>query len=48
MELVAWVRAALRRLAPHRAESAEPYALGDRAIDYAQRHVTLAGGGDVH
>ena len=43
-ELVARVGAALRRLAePHRPEPSEAYVLGDLAIDYTQRLVTLAG-----
>ena len=43
-ELVARVRAALRRWAnPHRVERSEPYVLGDLTIDYAERHVTVAG-----
>ena len=42
-ELVARVRAALRRQAdPYRAESLEPYVLGDLTIDYAERRVTVA------
>ena len=43
-ELVARVRAALRRSGePKRPEPAEPFALGDLTIDYAQRRVTLSG-----
>ena len=43
-ELVARTRAALRRrLAPVQDESAEPFMLGDLAIDYAERLVTVAG-----
>ena len=43
-ELVARVRAALRRFGePLRPEPAEPFVLGDLAIDYARRRVTLAG-----
>ena len=43
-ELVARVKAALRRLAePFRPEPSEAYALGDLAIDYTQRLVTVAG-----
>ena len=43
-ELVARVGAVLRRLAaPFRPEPSEGYTLGDLAIDYAQRRVTLAG-----
>ncbi len=43
-ELVARVRAALRRLAEaNRSEPSEAYVLGDLAIDYAQRLVTVAG-----
>ena len=43
-ELVARVGAALRRFTePYRPEPSESYALGDLAIDYAQRLVTLAG-----
>ena len=43
-ELVARVRAALRRqMEPYRAEPSEPYVLGDLTIDYAERHVTVAG-----
>ena len=43
-ELVARVRAALRRQAnPYRVELSEPYVLGDLAIDYAERRVTIAG-----
>ena len=41
-ELVARVRAALRRLMPHQAEPSEPYVLGDLTIDYANRRVTVA------
>jgi len=40
-ELTARIRGALRRRAA--AEPAEPYALGDLVIDYAERKVTLAG-----
>ena len=44
MELVARIKAALRkREAPEWAEPSEPYVLGELAIDYAERHVTLAG-----
>ena len=44
-ELVARIKAALRkREAPEWAEPSEPYVLGDLTIDYAERHVTLAGG----
>ena len=43
-ELVARVGAALRRFAePYLSEPSEAYVLGDLAIDYAQRLVTLAG-----
>ena len=43
-ELVARIKAALRkREAPEWAEPSEPYVLGDLAIDYAERRVTLAG-----
>ncbi len=43
-ELVARVGAALRRFAePYRPELSEAYVLGDLAIDYSQRLVTLAG-----
>ncbi len=43
-ELVARVRAAMRRLVlPYPAEANVPYVLGDLAIDYAERVVTLAG-----
>ena len=43
-ELVARVGAALRRFAqPYQPEPSETYALGDLAIDYDQRLVTLAG-----
>ena len=43
-ELVARIKAALRkREAPERAEPSEPYVLGELAIDYAERRVTLAG-----
>ena len=43
-ELVARVGAALRRFAePFPPEPSEPYVLGDLAIDYSQRLVTLAG-----
>ena len=41
-ELVARVRAALRRLVPHQVEPSEPYVLGDLTIDYADRRVTIA------
>ena len=41
-ELVARVRAALRRLVPHQVEPSEPYVLGDLTIDYADRRVTVA------
>ncbi len=40
-ELTARIRGALRRRAA--AEPAEPYALGDLVVDYAERKVTLAG-----
>ena len=44
MELVARIKAALRkREAPEWAEPSEPYVLGELAIDYAERRVTLAG-----
>ena len=44
MELVARVRAAIRRLAlPYRTEPNEPYVLGDLRIDYGERLVTVAG-----
>ncbi|MDE2836981.1 MAG: response regulator [Chloroflexota bacterium] len=43
-ELVARVRAALRKQNErHRNEPSEPYALGDLAIDYTERLVTVAG-----
>ena len=43
-ELVARVRATLRRQTdPYRAESLDPYVLGDLTIDYAERRVTVAG-----
>ena len=43
-ELVARVRTVLRRSGePERPEPAEPFALGDLTIDYAQRRVTLSG-----
>ena len=43
-ELVARIQAALRRrTAPQRVEPAEPYVLGDLAIDFAHRQVTVAG-----
>ena len=43
-ELVARVRAVLRRSGePERPEPAEPFALGELAIDYVQRRVTLSG-----
>ena len=41
-ELVARIRAALRRLAPHQVAPSEPYVLGDLTIDYANRRVTVA------
>ena len=41
-ELVARVRAALRRLVPHHAEPSEPYVMGDLTIDYVNRRVTVA------
>jgi two-component system KDP operon response regulator KdpE len=45
-ELVARVRAALRRrLAPAQNEASEPFVLGDLAIDYTRRVVTVAGRG---
>ena len=44
MELVARIKAALRkREAPEWAEPSEPFVLGDLAVDYAERRVTLAG-----
>ena len=44
MELVARIKAALRkREAPEWAEPSEPFVLGELAIDYAGRRVTLAG-----
>ncbi len=44
MELVARIKAALRkREAPEWAEPPEPFVLGELAIDYAERRVTLAG-----
>ena len=44
MELVARIKAALRkREAPEWAEPSEPFVLGELAIDYAERRVTLAG-----
>ena len=43
-ELVARIKAALRKRAePQRAEPSEPFVLGDLAIDYAERRVTVAG-----
>ena len=43
-ELVARIQAALRRrTAPERVEPSEPYVLGDLAIDYVHRRVTVAG-----
>ena len=43
-ELVARVRAALRRFEePRRREEAEPFLLGELAIDYGRRRVTLSG-----
>ena len=43
MELVSRIKAALRkREAPEWAELSEPYVLGELAIDYAERRVTLA------
>ena len=43
-ELVARIKAALRkREAPEWAEPSEPYVLGELAVDYAERRVTLAG-----
>ena len=42
-ELVARVRAALRKGEDPSAEPAEPYVSGDLTIDYAQRRVLLAG-----
>ena len=43
-ELVARIKAALRkREAPEWAEPSEPFALGELAVDYAERRVTLAG-----
>ena len=42
-ELVARVRAALRKGEDPSTEPAEPYVSGDLTIDYAQRRVTLAG-----
>ena len=45
-ELVARVRSALRRrLAPAQNEASEPFVLGDLAIDYTRRLVTVAGRG---
>ena len=41
-ELVARVRAALRRPVLHQVEPSEPYVLGDLTIDYAERRVTVA------
>ena len=41
-ELIARVRAALRRLVPHQIEPSEPYVLGDLTIDYADRRVMVA------
>ena len=44
MELVARIKAALRkREAPEWAEPSEPFVLGELAVDYAERRVTLAG-----
>ena len=44
MELVARIKAALRkREAPEWAEPSEPFVLGELAIDYSERRVTLAG-----
>ena len=44
MELVARIKAALRkREAPEWAEPSEPFLLGELAVDYAERRVTLAG-----
>ena len=44
MELVARIKAALhKREAPEWAEPSEPFVLGELAIDYAERRVTLAG-----
>ena len=44
MELVARIKAALRkRESPEWAEPSEPFVLGELAIDYAERRVTLAG-----
>ena len=43
-ELVARIRAALRkRTAPGQTGQLEPFLLGDLAIDYAERHVTVEG-----
>ena len=43
-ELVARIKAALRkREAPEWAEPSEPFVLGELAVDYAERRVTLAG-----
>ena len=43
-ELVARIQAALRRrTAPQRVEPPEPYVLGDLAIDFVHRRVTVAG-----
>ncbi len=47
-ELVARIKAALRKPpGPDRSEPLEPYVLGDLAIDYAERQVTV-GEGPVH
>ena len=44
MELVARIKAALRkREVPEWAEPSEPFVLGELAVDYAERRVTLAG-----
>ncbi len=43
VELVARVRAALRRRTDYAAKPPEPYTLGDLTIDYAQRLVTVGG-----
>ena len=42
-ELAARIRAALRKQAAELVEPTEPYRLGDLAIDYAERRVTVAG-----
>ena len=43
-ELVTRVRAALRRReGPYRAESLDPYVVGDLTIDYVSRHVSIGG-----